>query len=60
MKFTEEKLEQAFTELLTNEGFVHCLGNTITRAADEVIIEDDLIQIYLDEELENELSQSPR
>jgi type I restriction enzyme R subunit len=31
MKFTEEKLEKAFTELLANEGFPHRLGNTLTR-----------------------------
>jgi type I restriction enzyme R subunit len=56
MKFTEEKLEQAFTELLTNEGFVHCLGNTITRAADEVIIEEDLIQYLLTKYASNQIT----
>jgi type I restriction enzyme R subunit len=56
MKFTEEKLEQAFTELLTNEGFVHCLGNTITRAADEVIIEEDLIQYLLTKYTSNQIT----
>jgi type I restriction enzyme, R subunit len=29
MKFTEEKLEKAFTELLVQEGFSHHLGITI-------------------------------
>ncbi len=47
MKFTEEQLEKAFTELLGNEGFTHHLGNTIARAADEVLIEDDLINYLL-------------
>lgn len=47
MKFTEEQLEKAFTELLGNEGFTHRLGNTIVRAADEVLIEDDLINYLL-------------
>ncbi len=28
-KFTEEKLEQAFTELLGQEGFPHHLGNSL-------------------------------
>ena len=42
MKFTEEKLEEAFIELLGNEGFPHYLGNTISRADDEVLIEEDL------------------
>jgi type I restriction enzyme R subunit len=47
MKFTEEKLEKAFTELLAIEGFPHHLGNTIVRSADEVIIEEDLINYLL-------------
>ena len=42
MKFTEEKLEKAFTELLGQEGFPHHLGITITRKPDEVLIEEDL------------------
>lgn len=42
MKFTEAKLEQAFIELLENEEFPHYLGNTISRADDEVLIEEDL------------------
>lgn len=42
MKFTEEKLEQVFIELLQQEGFTHCLGNTIVRSEDEVLLEDDL------------------
>jgi type I restriction enzyme R subunit len=42
MKFTEEKLEGAFTELLGQEGFPHHLGITIARKVDEVLIEEDL------------------
>jgi type I restriction enzyme R subunit len=42
MKFTEEKLEKAFTELLGQEGFPHHLGITITRKSEEVLIEEDL------------------
>ena len=42
MKFTEEKLEKAFTELLGQEGFSHQLGITIARKPDEVLIEKDL------------------
>ena len=42
MKFSESKLEQAFSELLAHEGYPHCLGNTFTRQPDEVLIEDDL------------------
>lgn len=47
MKFTEEKLERAFTELLEQEGYRHHLGNTIVRSADEVLIETDLLQYLL-------------
>lgn len=34
MKFTEQKLEKAFTELLGNENFPHHLGLTIAREFD--------------------------
>ncbi|MCF8325529.1 MAG: type I restriction endonuclease subunit R [Leadbetterella sp.] len=47
MKFTEEKLEKAFTELLANEGFPHHLGNTLVRGFEEVIIEEDLTNFLL-------------
>ena len=42
MKFTEDKLEQAFIELLKQEGYPHFLGNTISKLPEEVIIEADL------------------
>jgi type I restriction enzyme R subunit len=42
MKFTEEKLEKAFTELLSQEEFPHHLGISISRKPDEVLIEEDL------------------
>lgn len=47
MKFTEEKLEMAFAELLENEGFTHQLGANIQRKPDEVLIEDDLQNFLL-------------
>jgi type I restriction enzyme R subunit len=47
MKFTEEKLEKAFTELLGQEGFPHHLGISITRKPDEVLIEEDLRSFLL-------------
>ena len=47
MKFTEAKLEQAFTELLGNEGFPHHLGITIKRSPDKVLIEEDLQKFLL-------------
>ena len=53
MKFTEEKLEKAFTELLGQEGFPHHLGITINRNPDEVLIENDL-QTYLLTQYANE------
>ena len=47
MKFTEGKLESAFTELLGQEGFPHHLGISIARKPDEVLIEDDLQSFLL-------------
>ena len=47
MKFTEEKLEKAFAELLGQEGFPHHLGITIDRKPDEVLIEEDLQNFLL-------------
>ena len=41
-KFTEAKLEEAFIEILGNEGYPHKLGSTLVRSEDEVLIEDDL------------------
>jgi len=38
MKFTEEKLEKAFTELLGQEGFFQHPGMSIARKPDEVKI----------------------
>lgn len=43
MKFTEAKLEQAFIELLGNEGYPHFVGSNLVRADEsEVLIEEDL------------------
>ena len=36
MKFTEEKLEKAFIELLGQEGFPHHLDIMITRKPDDI------------------------
>lgn len=49
MKFSEEKLEKAFTELLGQEGFSHHLGITIARKPDEVLIEEDLRSFLLNQ-----------
>lgn len=40
--FPEAKLEQAFVELLGNEGFPHLHGVNLKCSADEVLLEDDL------------------
>lgn len=49
MKFTEEKLESAFVELLEQEDFPHFLGNTIARTEEEVLIEADLLDFLLNQ-----------
>jgi len=58
MKFTEAKLEQAFIELLENEGFPHYIGNTISRADDEVLIEEDLKNYLLHRYEKERLSET--
>lgn len=47
MKFTEAKLEQAFTELLAQEGYPHHVGLGIVRSPEEVLIEKDLKEFLL-------------
>jgi type I restriction enzyme R subunit len=56
-KFSEAKLEQAFIELLGNENFPHYLGNTISRADDEVLIEDDLKNYLLNRYKKEQLTE---
>ena len=56
-KFTEAKLEQAFIELLENEGFPHFLGSTISRADDEVLIEEDLKNYLLNRYKKEQLTE---
>jgi len=47
MKFTEEKSEQAFIELIQKQGFEYVLGGDIQRSPDELIIEADLRNFLL-------------
>ena len=47
MKFTEEKLEHSFTELLGQEGYPHHIGITLNRKPDDVLLEDDLQKFLL-------------
>ena len=49
MKFTEERLEQSFIELLEQQGYPHVLGANLQRQADEVLLEADLRQFLLSE-----------
>ena len=46
MKFTEEKLEQAFIELIAQEEIPHVFGETIQRNSEDVLLKDDL-KVYL-------------
>jgi type I restriction enzyme R subunit len=62
MKFTEAKLEAAFTELLDNEGYPHAFGNALTRAPEEVLLVEDvkafLLQHYQHEGITDNEVQS--
>ena len=49
MKFTEAKLEAAFTELLSNEGYPHAFGITLTRTPEEVLLVEDLKAFLLNQ-----------
>ncbi len=42
MKFTEEKLESAIIELLTEQSYPHVLGETVTREPQEVLLLEDI------------------
>lgn len=58
MKFTEEKLEKVFIELLENENFPHHLGNTINKADNEVLIEEDLKNYLLNRYKKQQLTET--
>jgi type I restriction enzyme R subunit len=58
MKFTEEKLEHAYIELLEQEGYPHHLGNTLSRSKEDVIIEEDFINYLLLRYKSNQLTQA--
>src|SRR5574344_225423 len=47
-KFTEEKLELAFIELLENQGITYVFGKDIQRNQSEVLLEDDLKEYLKD------------
>ncbi len=58
MKFTEEKLERAFVELLGNESYPHFHGDSIAKTADEVLIEADLLHYLLTRYESKQLTQT--
>lgn len=58
MKFTEDKLEQAFIELLDGEGYPHHLGDNLNRKPDEVILEDDFVGFLLRRYREQQLTKT--
>jgi type I restriction enzyme R subunit len=58
MKFTEEKLEKTFAELLAQEGFSHHPGITISRKPDDVLIEEDLRNYLLNRYASNGITLS--
>lgn len=49
MKFTEAQLEQAFITLLAEQGYPYVAGEEIDRAAEEVIIKEDLEAFLLNQ-----------
>ncbi len=58
MKFTEAQLEQAFIDLLGEEGYPHVLGAQIVRSADEVLIQEDLKSFLLQQYAKENISES--
>lgn len=57
-KFTEAQLESVFAEAIGNEGYPHALGNELSRAVDEVIIENDLRNFLLERYKVESLTES--
>ena len=58
MKFTEAQLEQAFIELLGQEGIPHVLGGDIARSEEEVLIKKDLKAFLLNQYKADNLTES--
>src|SRR5690606_1547491 len=57
MKFTEAQLEQAFIDLLNQEGIPHVSGKVIQREPEEVVIKDDLRAFLLNQYKEDDLTE---
>ncbi len=58
MKFTEAQLEQAFIELLGQQGIPHVLGGSIQRTDQEVLLKDDLKAFLLSQYKNDHLTES--
>src|SRR5690554_3314942 len=58
MKFTEEKLEQVFIELLGQQEIPHVHGATIMRNPDEVLIDADLKTFLLSKYQNEQLTKN--
>ncbi|WMI70267.1 type I restriction endonuclease subunit R [Mangrovimonas sp. YM274] len=56
-KFTEAQLEQAFIDLLNQEGIPHVSGKVIEREPEEVVIKDDLRAFLLNQYKEDGLTE---
>jgi type I restriction enzyme R subunit len=58
MKFTEEKLEEAFIELLGNQDILHVSGKEIIRKPEEVLLKDDLRNFLMKQYKKANLTES--
>ncbi|PIQ19143.1 MAG: type I restriction endonuclease [Flavobacteriaceae bacterium CG18_big_fil_WC_8_21_14_2_50_34_36] len=58
MKFTEARLEQAFTGLMEEEGYTHSLGTTLPRQFEDVLIKDDLITFLCNQYQHEDLTRN--
>lgn len=58
MKFTEEKLEHAFIELLSKVGIPHVFGGSLQRNTKEVLLHDDLKAFLLKQYAAEKLTSS--
>jgi len=58
MKFNEAQLEQAFIDLLGEQGYPHVLGEQIERSNDEVLIQEDLRRFLLAQYAKENITES--
>ena len=58
MKFTEDRLEEAIIELLSQEGYPHTQGEDIERAPEDVLIKSDLHQFLATRYKSNSITEN--